>query len=319
MSQDTPWIDPELIAANELLKSRGLVALSPVTSPIAEARSSLDRVSAFLNEGSVPLDRERDVEIPGPHGAIPCRLYMPDGVERPPVLVYGHGGSFALGNLDGWDAPLRELVRGSGVAVLAVDYRLAPEHRFPIASDEMTTVIRTMASAGAEYGVDPSRIAVGGDSAGANLALGSALVLRDAGKSPLRFLLLNYGAYSTDDDSPSWRELGTGAYGLSQAQIPWVWSNYLASDLHRSDFRVAPLLASMRGLPPVLMTIGTLDPLWDDNQRLLARLQEAGVPAELKVVKGINHGFMRYVRLIGAVRRVIAESAEVLRAAMKGR
>jgi acetyl esterase len=246
MDDATPFIDPELVAAQQLLKSKGLVAVSPVTNPIAEARAATNRISAFLNEGSVPLARERDIAVPGPHGTIPCRLYIPDGSERPPVLVYAHGGSFAVGNIDGWDGAMRELARQSGVAVLSVDYRLAPEHRFPVASDEMLAAIRFMTQSGADHGIDPARVAAGGDSAGANLALGAALVLRDAGASPLRFLLLNYGAFSTEGDSESWRRFGDGAYGLSQAQLDWLWRTYLASDDQRGDMRVAPLGAAMQ-------------------------------------------------------------------------
>jgi acetyl esterase len=317
MLADEPFIDPELVAAQQLLKQCGLVALSPMTSPIAEARAALGRISAFLNEGSVPLARERDLFLTGPHGPVPCRLYLPDGAERPPLLVYAHGGSFALGDLDGWDGALRALVRGSGVAVLAVDYRLAPEYRFPVASDEMVAMIRLMAREGADHGIDPTRVAAGGDSAGANLALGAALALRAAGDPALRFLLLNYGAYSTDNESPSWRRFGTGAYGLAQAQLGWIWNNYLASDAQKSDWRVAPLGASMQGLPPTFLAIGSLDPLQDDNRRLAERLTADGVPCTLVTYDGLNHGYIRYGRLIAAVRRAIADGATALRAAME--
>jgi acetyl esterase len=316
VASDTPFIDPELVAAGALLKSRGLVALSLTTSPVAEARAALGRISAFLNEGSVPLQHERDLAVPGPHGSIPCRLYLPDGVVRPPLIVYAHGGSFALGDLDGWNVALRELVRGSGVATLAVDYRLAPEHRFPVASDEMIAVIRFMAGKGDEYGIDPVRMAAGGDSAGANLALGSALALRDAGSSPLRFLLLLYGAFSTDGDSASWRRFGTGTYGLSQAQLAWIWGNYLTCEQERTDWRVAPLLAPLHGLPQAFLAIGSLDPLQDDNHRLVRKLEAAGVPCKLTTYEGLNHGFIRYGRLIGATRRAIAEAAAALRDAL---
>ena len=316
MSAGKHVVDPELKAAGELLKAKGLVALSPATSPIAEARASLSRISVFLNQGSVPLERERNITIAGPHGPIPCRLYLPDGVSRPPLIVYAHGGSFCLGDLDGWDGALRELVRASSVAVLHVDYRLAPEHRFPAAADDMLSVIRAMATSGADFGIDPTRLAVGGDSAGANLALGAALALRDMGGSPLKFLLLTYGAYDTDADSPSWHEFGTGAYGLNRAQLPWIWSTYLASETQKSDFRVAPLRANMRGLPPALLTIGTLDPLQDDNHRLLAKLTHAGVPARLILAEGLNHGFIRYGRLIGKVRQINAEWGAALRSAL---
>lgn len=309
-------IDPELVAAGALLRKRGLVALNPATAPLAEARATLVRISAFLNEGSVPLGEERDLRVPAPGRDIPCRLYRPDGSARPPLLVYAHGGSFALGDLDGWDGPLRALVRESGVAILHVDYRLAPEHRFPAAFDDMVAVIRHVSRAGEALGVNPHRLAAGGDSAGANLALGAALALRDAGASPLRFLLLHYGAYSTDGDSPSWRRFGSGAYVLSQAQLEWVWSTYLSHPGQKSDWRVAPLLAPLAGLPPAHLAIGTLDPLLDDNERLAARLSAAGVPCRLVHYDGLVHGYVRYGRLVASVRRAIADSAAALRAGL---
>lgn len=313
---ESDWIDPEYLAVGALLRSRGLVALNPAVAPLAEVRAMGERISAFLLEGSVPLARERDLALPGPHGTVPCRLYLPDGAERPPLIVYAHGGSFALGTLDGWDGVLRELVRRSGVAALSVDYRLAPEHRFPVAFEEMVAMLRLAARDGADLGIDPAHLAVGGDSAGANLALGAALALRDAGEERLSFLLLHYGAYATAGDSPSWRRLGTGAYGLSRTQLAWLWENYLASPEQRRDWRAAPLEARLEGLPPALLTIGTLDPLWDDNQRLALRLDAAGVPCQLRIYEGLPHGFIRSFRLIATVRRAIADSAAALRRAL---
>jgi acetyl esterase len=309
-------IDPELATAGALLRERGLVALNPATAPLDEARAALSRISAFLNEGSVPLDDERDLCIPVPGHDIPCRLYRPDGIARPPILVYAHGGSFALGDLDGWDGALRSLVRESGVAILHVDYRLAPEHRFPAAFDDMVAAIRHAAQAGDALGIDPQRLAAGGDSAGANLALGAALALRDAGASPLRFLLLHYGAYSTDGGSPSWQRFGSGAYVLSRAQLDWVWSTYLGHPAQKNDWRVAPLLAPLAGLPPAHLTIGTLDPLLDDNERLAAGLAAAGVPCRLVRYDGLVHGYIRYGRLVQSVRRAITDSAAALRSAL---
>ena len=167
-----PVIDPELVAAGKLLQERGLVAPDRTVAPLSEVRAAVDRIGAFLGEGSVPLRHERDLMLPGPHGQVPCRLYLPDNAEKPPVIVYAHGGGFMQGSLDSWDAMLRELVRQSGVAALSVDYKLSPEHRFPKAFDETVAMIRLVAREGAGLGVDPARIAVGGDSAGGNLALG---------------------------------------------------------------------------------------------------------------------------------------------------
>src|SRR5262249_40906594 len=135
MNDATPWIDPELVAAGQLLQSRGLVAPDRTQAPLSEVRAAVDRIGAFLGEGSVPL--QRDLSLAGPHGQVPCRLYRPDHAERPPLIVYAHGGGFMQGSPPSWDAMLRELVRQSGVAALSVDYRLSPEHKFPVAFDEM--------------------------------------------------------------------------------------------------------------------------------------------------------------------------------------
>jgi acetyl esterase len=314
MNDTTPWIDPELVAAGKLLQSRGLVAPDRTQAPLSEVRAATDRIGALLGEGSIPLERERDLALPGPHGKVPCRLYLPDGAERPPLLVFAHGGGFVQGSIPSWDAMLRELVRQSGVAALSVDYRLSPEHRFPVAFDEMVAMIRLAASEGAGFGIDPARLAVGGDSAGGNLALAAALALRDAGERALGFQLLIYGVYSTDTESDSWQRFGRGA-GLSQSQMRWIWETYLESPEQQRDWRAAPLLADLAGLPPAHLIVGSLDPLLDDSHRLAARLKEAGVPCELTVYEGINHGFIRYGRLIATARRAIADCAAALRKA----
>jgi len=315
MNDATPWIDPELIAAGRLLQEHGLVAPDRTQAPLSDVRAAVDRIGAFLGEGSVPLARERDVALPGPHGQVPCRLYLPDGTDKPPLLIYAHGGGFMQGSLSSWDAALRELVRQSGVAALSVDYRLAPEHRFPVAFEEMVAMIRLAAREGTDLGIDPARLAVGGDSAGANLALAAAAALRNAGESALGFTLLIYGCFSTDTESPSWQRFGRGS-GLSQTQMRWIWETYLERPEQQSDWRAAPILADPAGLPPAHLIVGNLDPLLDDSHRLAARLKEAGVACELTVYDGINHGFIRYGRLIAAARRAIGDCAAALRNAL---
>jgi acetyl esterase len=245
-------------------------------APLAEVRAAQDRIGAFLGEGTVPLREERDLLLPGPHGQVPCRLYLPDALARPPLLVYAHGGGFMQGSLSSWDPMLRELVRQSGAAALSVDYKLSPEHRFPKAFEEMVAISRLAIREGAGLGIDPTRIAVGGDSAGANLALGAALALRDDGLAAMRFMLLIYGVYSTDTESPSWRRFGRGA-GLSQTQMRWIWDTYLEKPEQQQDWRAAPVLADLRRLPPAYLIVGGLDPLLDDSRRLAAALASAGV------------------------------------------
>jgi acetyl esterase len=315
MSDATPWVDPELLAAGALLQRGGYVVPDRTKAPLSEVRAAQDRVGAFLGEGSAPLKHERDISLPGPHGQVPCRLYLPDDAERPPLIVYAHGGGFMQGSLPSWDAMLRELVRQSGAAALSVDYKLSPEHRFPKAFEEMVAVIRLAAREGAGLGIDPTRLAVGGDSAGGNLALAAAMALRDEGLGAVRFMLLIYGVYSTDSESPSWQRFGQGA-GLSQTQMRWIWETYLEGPEQQQDWRAAPILGNLAGLPPAHLIVGSLDPLQDDSHRLAASLAQAGVPHTLKVHDGINHGFIRYGRLIGTSRRALGECAAALRQAM---
>lgn len=312
-----PWIDPELVAAGQLLASRGLVAPDRTKASLAEVRAATDRIGTFLGEGSVPLKDERNLSLPGPHGQVPCRLYLPDGVARPPLIVYAHGGGFMQGSLPSWDHFLRDLVRQSGAAALSVDYRLSPEVKFPVAFEEMVAMTRLATREGAGFGIDPSRIAVGGDSAGANLALAAALALRDAGERALKFQLLIYGCFSTDCDSPSWQRFGQGA-GLSQTQMKWIWETYLEDPKQKADWRAAPMLAELKGVAPAHLVVGSLDPLLDDSNHLAARLKAAGVPHDLTVYQGINHGFIRYGRLIGTARSAIADCAAALKAGLTG-
>jgi acetyl esterase len=316
MNDATPWVDPELIAAGKLLQEKGYVVPDRTVAPLSEVRAAQDRVGTFLGADSVPLQSERTVMLPGPHGDVPCRFYYPEGVDSPACIVYLHGGGFMQGSLDSWDHFLRDLVRQSGVAVLSVDYRLSPEVKFPVAFDETVAMVRLMAKNGASQGIDPRRLAVGGDSAGANLALAAAVALRDAGEKALSFQLLLYGVYSTEVESPSWQRFGQGA-GLSQTQMRWIFETYLESPAQQNDWRVAPLLADMKGLPPAHLIVGSLDPLLDDSSKLAAKLKAAGVPATLTVYQGINHGFIRYGRLIRTARTAVADCAVALKQAFR--
>src|SRR5436190_6644566 len=255
MNDAAPWVDPELVAAGQLLQSKGLVTPDRTVASIAEVRAASERTGAFLGEGSVPLRAEPDLSLPGPHGQVPCRLYLPDDTERPPLLIYAHGGGFMQGSIPSWDHFLRDLVRQSGVAALSVDYRLSPEVKFPVAFEEMAAITRLAAREGAGFGIDPSRIAIGGDSAGANLALATALAMRDAGEKALRFQLLIYGCFSTDCDTPSWQRFGQGA-GLSQSQMKWIWETYLETPEQFRDWRAAPLDADLGGVAPAHLIVG---------------------------------------------------------------
>ena len=322
MNDATPWVDPELIAAGKLLAGeRASSSARPAPSrrfPRCARRRTASAPFSRLDSGAA-VQSERDVMLPGPHGDVPCRFYYPEGTMRPACLVYLHGGGFMQGSLNSWDHFLRDLVRQSGVAVMSVDYRLSPEAKFPVAFDETVAMVRVMANDGESQGIDPHRrLAVGGDLGRrmGNLGLlAAALALRDAGENLLSFQLLIYGVYSAEVESPSWQRFGQGA-GLSQTQFRWILETYLENPAQQADWRVAPLLADLKGLPPAHLIVGSLDPLQDDSNNLHAKLEAAGVPADLKVYQGINHGFIRYARLIRTARNAVADCAAALKAGM---
>jgi acetyl esterase len=306
-------VDPELVAAGALLRENGLIVPDPRTAPIAEVRDAQDRIGKYLADKVAPVATETDIVIPGDAGNIPARLYLPTSAAPPPLLVYFHGGGFAYGSAKAWDGLMRDLVHRSGIAVLNVEYRLAPEHKFPAGLDDAVAAINHATTMGEAWGVDASLLAAGGDSAGANLALVAAMSLRSGNAQVLKSLLLFYGVFSGDADSPSWRQLGTGAYGLSQVQMEWVWSTYLDRPSSRDSWRAAPLSGDLSGLPPVQQIIGSLDPLIDDARALKARLETAGVANDLKIYPGVNHGFVRFNRMIAQAQRAVDAAANALR------
>lgn len=311
-----PWVDPELVAAGVFLKERGLVSPDPCVSEIADVRVAQDRIGEALAKDIAPVTEERDLTIPGTR-VISCRFYRPESSTPLPLLIYFHGGGFAYGSARGWDGLMRELVHQSGVAILNVDYSLAPDFRFPAGLDDATAAIRHAIAHGAEWGIDPARLALGGDSAGANLALSAALGLNADERRALRFLLLFYGVFSGNSDSASWRALGSGSYGLSQTQMEWVWSTYLADQQQRKDWRATPLSGHLAGLPAVLQIIGTLDPLMDDAQALKRRLDDVGVSNRLSLYRGVNHGFIRFGPLLAKARAAVNEAAAALRTELR--
>lgn len=306
-------MDPDFAAVGQLLAAEGLRAPSMLTAPIAEVRAMQDRIGTFMARGSVPLRSERDVSLPLAQGrSVRATLYRPDGAALAPVLVYMHGGGFSQGTPPTWAPLARRVVRESGAAVLSLDYSLAPESPFPRALEEVTGAVRALPLLAAELGLDVDRVALGGDSAGANLALAAAMTLRDEGLASLRFLLLFYGVYSSDLTSASWQELGQGQYGLSVQTMRRIWLNYTGQEVPAGDWRVTPLEGDFRGLPPAWACVGTLDPLRDDNHQLQQRMHDAGGSCALRICSGLPHAFVRHVARVPAVDAAIDEGARAL-------
>ncbi|MBO6785137.1 MAG: alpha/beta hydrolase [Alphaproteobacteria bacterium] len=254
----------------------------------------------------------RDITVDGPHGPFLLRLYLPNLVRPLPVTVFIHGGGWWTGDVEAYDQICRRLAVESGCAVASVDYRLWPEHRFPVPVDETMAAADWVRTHGAAHGLDPERIAFCGDSAGATLALHAGVQLKDTGA--VRALALVYGVYQIDVDTPSWHEIGDGTYGLTRAQMQWIWDGYLeGSDVAADDPRAAPLHADLAGLPYTWVMVGDLDPLVDDSRALAERLSAAGVPHHLKVEEGMTHFIWMWQRLYQRSRASIAEAGAVLK------
>jgi acetyl esterase len=256
-----------------------------------------------------------DRKIPGDGGLLAVRVYRPSAAPSLPGLVYFHGGGFVLGGLDMNDRPCLALANASGCVVVSVDYRLAPEHQFPAAADDAYAATAFVAANAASFGVDPTRLAVGGDSAGGNLATVVAIRARDAGGPPLAFQLLVYPLVDFTDDSPSMREYADGHF-LTAAGLEWFAQHYLPAAVDRRQPWVSPLHAKLAGLPPAFIQTAECDPLRDQGEAFARRLQEAGVRTELKRYEGMFHPFFSLPGAIDGGRTAIADAAAALRTAL---
>jgi acetyl esterase len=264
------------------------------------------------------IHRTEDRRIPGPGSDIPIRIYWPraaQAAELLPVLVWFHGGGFVIGDLDTHDSACRLLANRADCMVVAVDYRLAPESKFPAAVEDSHAAVRWLALHANEIGADARRIAVGGDSAGANLATVVALLARNDGYPKLAFQLLIYPCTAPEPETPSHRKFADG-YLLTRANIVWFYKQYLRNQRDMQDFRFAPLVADdLSSLPPALVLVAGYDPLRDEGVEYARKLIEAGNRVSLTNYEGMTHGFYLAGGMLDAAKRAVAESAAALKAA----
>ena len=279
-----------------LEKSAALPAM--VTLPIATIRAG----DATRYNVGVPPDEvasTQDRLIPGPGGDIRIRIYRPDAAAGHAVTVFFHGSGFVICSIESHDAMCRQLCRRSGNIVVSVDYRLAPEHKFPAGPDDCLAATRWVAAHATEFGGDPARLAVAGDSAGGNMAAVTALRARDEGGPALRAQLLMYPVtdhYSVERDS--YRERATG-YGLTREAMVWFWNHYLEHPEDGAHPHASPVRApSLAGLPPAYVVTGEYDPLRDEGEDFAKRLRQAGVPVHVQRYADMNHGFLFWVGFI---------------------
>jgi acetyl esterase len=262
-----------------------------------------------------PVARVEDRTVPGPAGPLPIRIYWPGETGWWPVLMFFHGGGFIMGSLDTHDALCRRLTNGACCVTVAVDYRLAPEHPFPAAVLDCYAATAWVAAHAPKIDADPDRIAVGGTSAGGNLAAAVTLLARDEGDPALIYQWLIYPLMDRPGTTPSY-EANARGYRLTRAQLDWFWSLYLPDRAGERDPRAAPLQATgLHDLPPALVVTAEYDPLRDEGERYARRLEAAGVRVQLQRHDGMVHGFFGWADLHQGANEALLDAIDALRAA----
>jgi len=296
-----------------LLRLKRLVAgRETYECTVAEARADMEDLAPVLARrvfGVASADRT----LPGPAGERPARVYWPPEATGPlPGLLYLHGGGWVTGGLESYDPVCRAFAADAGCAVVALDYRLAPEHPFPAAVDDAVAAFRWLAERGDALGLDPARVAVGGDSAGGCLA---AVAARSGGPLPA-FQMLIYPATDLSREAASFETFAEG-FLLPAESVRWYYRHYLPDLPRRSDVRASPLLAEdLSGLPPALVQVAGYDPLRDEGLAYAERLAAAGVPTETKVYAGLPHGYLALTGAVRAAGAAFGDAAAALRRAL---
>lgn len=314
MVADRPPLDAQLLPVVEAMAASA-EAKPLATQSVEDVRAGFDLLPLLLGEPE-PVAGVHDDVVPGPADPIPVRRYLPDVAGPLPVLVWFHGGGFVLGGLDSHDHLCRALANGAGCAVVAVDYRLAPEHPYPAAVEDAWAALREVVGRAAEWGLDPGRVAVAGDSAGGNLAAVTAVRARDEGGPALRHQLLVYPV--TDlRPHPEWpsRVENARGYVLTTELMDWFHDHYLG-EAGGADPSASPILVDdLAGVAPATVVVAGYDPLRDEGVAFADRLRAAGVPVSVHGYDGATHLFLQLAPIAEVGRRGLDRVAAELRAA----
>lgn len=310
-------LDPEIRRFVKLMSQRWRQhpPLGKVSFP--EARRIAEQVRSAWTRGGPVMARTEEVSVPAPGGSVRVRILDPLNEGVRPALVYLHGGGWTIFSIDTHDRLMREYAARSGMIVIAVDYSLSPEVRFPRAIDQTVAVVRWLRETGTSHGVDPDRIAVGGDSAGAAMTISTCITLRDAGEADaVQAMLLNYGAYDASCDNESYRRYGEGGYMWDKGEMAAFWRNYLG-DTPPTDPLACPVHAAVHGLPPAFSAIPDCDVMYEEAMQMAEKLRRAGVRSHVAVYAGATHSFLEAASIARISDRAFTEAARWLRDTLK--
>ena len=302
-------LDPQAQMILDMMAAAGMSDLTAGTAAEVKARAE-----AMPRVPGPEVASVHDVSILGPAGDIPARVYRPTSGGAPlPALVWFHGGGWVIGSVDGSDASVRGLTNEMGCVIVSVDYRMAPEFKFPVPAEECYSATKWVAENAPSIGVDPARIAVGGDSAGGNLAAAVAQMAQARGGPAIGFQLLVYPVTDFAYDTPSYAANANG-YLLTQKDMRWFWDQYLRTPADGANPFASPARAkSLAGLPPAHVITAEFDPLRDEGEAYADALRAAGVPTTNTRYDGMIHGFFGMSGAVDKAKLAVAESATRLR------
>jgi len=314
---DAPYIDPDMPAAWERMQR--IAAFHGLDGPrhvltVEEKRERAEKERAWWNEDRPDLARIGDTTFPTPHGDVPVRLLYPTVSEPLPSIVYLHGGGWVVGSLETHARAMHYLAIQTGACVVAVDYSRAPEAKFPVALEQTVAVVQHLKEHVADYDCCPERIALAGDSAGGNLAIGAALKLRETDPDIVKALALIYPVADTDFETESYRTLGR--FGLTPEDMQGYYDLYLRGPEDRENPLAVPMKADLAGLPPTYVYAAGLDVLRDDSVNLDRKLREAGVPGRLRTFDGVPHAFLALTRMVPTAHELVRAVSEDLTTAL---
>jgi acetyl esterase len=310
-------LDPEMLPIVMAMRQRMAERTPMVTIAPAAMRERAAADFAVWNRDLPEVAEVRDFFLDVAPQPLRARLYAPSSAsEGGGLLIHFHGGGWVIGDLDFEDRACRLVAAKSGTKLLSVDYRLAPEAKFPEPLNDCVNAIRWARANARDLGVSTDKIAVGGASAGANLAMGATLALRDAGEALPAFMVLIYGLFAMRTDTASYRAYGAGNFGLGGDALEFFMDLYLRDRADRAHPYASPILGDLRGMPPAFLAVAGMDPLRDDSIELAEVLRKAGSRVEMREYAGVIHGFTQFSAGVGKGREALEDAALALRAAL---